>query len=90
MNILIMGIILFIAISVIFKVLFFVLSVLFAGAGLLIKSILFILLAIPLVPIVLVVLGSALSLGGLLLIAACSLIFFFISESDRRYEAKYK
>lgn len=80
-----LGSLLFIGTILIFKVMFFVMGVLFSGAGFLIKSIVLIILLTPLVPVLFILIGSFFSLSTLIFILLGGCIISLITERDRRY-----
>ena len=86
---------LFISLIVIFSFVFvikflgFIFSVLLAGAGLLIKIIVGLFVAVPVVPVILV-LGTLLSFGGVFFLGLFSLVIYFVVKGESNYEKRYR
>ncbi len=85
LSLFIVGLLLFLGAMLTFRVMFFVLSVLLAGAGFLIKSFVLLILLVPALPILLLIVGNLFSIMSIIFIVSCGLLISFLSLSDRRY-----
>lgn len=73
-----------------FKVFFFVIGVLLAGAGFIIKSLVTILCFIPVIPLIFLIAVPFLSVTTILLIGICGTIISFLFINDSKYNnSKY-
>lgn len=80
-----MGLFLFFTSIMLFKFFFFLISVLMAGAGFIIKSLVILVLGLPLIPLMLVIGGSILSFSSIVLIAICGSMISYLTVGGRKY-----
>jgi hypothetical protein len=85
LSIFLVGLLLFVLSVSLFKLIFFILGVLLAGAGLILKIVVITLLFIPILPVVILVAGSIFSITSIFIISACGILISYIFQSDRRY-----
>ncbi len=72
-----------------FKVFFFVVGVLLAGAGFIIKTIVILLVFIPVFPLIFLIAAPFISITTIILIGVCGTIISFLSQNDRKYNNKF-